>query len=129
MGGDFSIEIDKPRNLLCVRMSGFYSVEDVARYHAAIDAATEELGGAPSRQHMLNDISEMRIQSQEVVAAFRSVMSDPRYRARRVAFVVASTLARLQLQRVIGSRRARMFESEAEALAWLLGESAAASAA
>ena len=129
MSGEFSVEIDRPRNLLRVRMWGFYAIEDVARYHAAIDAASEELGGAPSRQRMLNDISGMQIQSQDVVAAFQNVMSDPKYRARRVAFVVASSLARMQLLRVIGSRRAELFTREVEALAWLGSATGAASAA
>jgi hypothetical protein len=128
MSGEFSIEIDAPRNLLRVRMSGFYSLEDVERYHAAVDAATLALGGAPSRQLMLNDISGMQIQAQEIIAAFKQVVSDPRYRERRVGFVVASSLARLQLVRVIGGRNAQLFESEAEALAWLLSPRAASAA-
>lgn len=126
MSGQFSIDIDAPRNLLRVRMAGFFSIEDVARYHAAIDEASAQLGGAPSRQKMLNDISEMRIQQQEVVAEFQRVMSDAKYRQRRVGFVVASSLARKQLQRIIGGRDARMFETSEQALAWLLERSQAA---
>lgn len=129
MSGEFSIEIDAPRNLLRVRVWGFFSVEDVARYHAAVDEASMALGGAPSRQMMLCDATEMRIQSQDVVAAFQQVMADPKYRDRRVAFVVASSLARMQVQRVIGERTALLFENDRDALAWLASETRAANAA
>lgn len=119
MSGEFSIQTDVPRNLLRVHVSGFFSVEDVARYHAAVDQASIELGGAPSRQRMLCDVTDMRIQSQDVVSAFQGVMADPKYRGRRVAFVVATSLARMQVQRVIGERTALLFDNEPSALAWL----------
>lgn len=119
MAGHFTIGIDSPRNLLRVCMSGFYSVEDVQRYHAAVDEASIALGGPPSRQRMICDVTEMRIQAQDVVAAFQQVMGDPKYRARRVAFVVATSLARMQVQRVAGDRVAQLFDNEADAEAWL----------
>lgn len=119
MSGDFTISIDHPRGLLTVRMWGFYSEADVTRYHAAVVAASDTLSIAPSRQLMLNDISDMSIQSQEIVAAFKRVMGDPRYAGRRVGFVAISSLARSQLSRVIGSRTAQIFASAAEAEAWL----------
>lgn len=107
--------------MLRVAMSGFFTVECVGRYRTAIDAATAELGGPPDAQVMVNDISAMSIQSQEIVDAFRAVMADPRYAERRVGFVVSSTLARSQLARVIGGRTARMFATAEEAEAWLSG--------
>lgn len=119
MAGHFTIEIDSPRKLLRVCLSGFYSVEDVERYHAAVDEASIALGGPPSRQRMICDVTEMRIQAQDVVAAFQKVMGDPKYRARRVAFVVASSLARMQVQRVAGNRDTQLFDNAGEALEWL----------
>lgn len=121
MSGQFTIETDKGRNMLRVAMSGFFTVECVGRYRAAIDAVTAELGGPPDAQVMTNDISAMTIQSQDIVDAFRAVMADPRYAERRVGFVVPSTLARVQLSRVIGSRTAQMFATAEEAEAWLFG--------
>lgn len=126
MTGDFDIQLDRSRRLMTVRMSGFYTLDDVRRYASAIAAATVQLGGAPDEQRMINDISEMNIQSQEIVGAFRQFMSDPRYGRRRVGFVVASTLARKQLMRVIGARHVRIFTSAAAAEAWLFGEEQAA---
>lgn len=121
MAGHFTIDTDAARGLLHVRMSGFYSLDDVARYHAAVDAASDALARPPARQTMICDISEMRIQSQQVVAAFQGVMGDARYRERRVGFVVASTLARTQLMRTIGDRKVQTFTNAGDAEAWLFG--------
>lgn len=119
MTARFEITTDPIRNQLDVVLSGFFTVDDVRRYHAGVNAATGTLSGLPRDQQMVCDVSEMCIQSQEVVAAFQQVMADPRYRQRRVAFVAASTLARKQVQRVIGARTAAILASRAEALAWL----------
>ena len=129
MGGDFTIHIDAARNLIEVEMRGFFSAEDVHRYHRAVVAASTTLGGPADKQVMLNDISEMQIQSQEIVREFMTVMSDPRYQGRRVGFVAASTLARKQLSRIIGSRTARIFASAREAEEWLFSPAADADAA
>ena len=120
MSGDFSINVDSIRGLMTVRMWGFFTLEDVARYHAAIEQATAKLDSAPSDQVMLNDISAMNIQDQTVVAAFRQVMGDPRFAGRRIGFVAGTSLTRMQLLRIMGSRVAQIFSSTEDALAWLL---------
>lgn len=129
MSGYFSIQIDSQHRLLRVCMSGFYAIEDVERYHAAVDEASIALGGPPSRQRMICDVTEMRIQAQEVVAAFQQVMGDPKYRARKVAFVVATSLARMQVQRVAGGRETKQFDNAEDALTWLDSAEGQASAA
>ena len=117
----FSIELDRPRRAMHVTLSGFFTPEDVARYYAAVHEATAQLGGLPSRQRMLCDITGMRIQTQETVAAFSALMADPKYRYRRVAVIIASSLARMQAQRTLGDRQARIFATREEAEAWLFG--------
>ncbi|WP_294301698.1 hypothetical protein [uncultured Sphingomonas sp.] len=126
MSADFSIRLNRDRNLLDVRLGGFFTLDDVARYRSAITAASRELGGDPGQQIMLCDISDMRIQSQDVVEAFRQNMADPLYARRRVALVVTATLARTQAQRAVGRREARMFTSRVDAEAWLFSEVKAA---
>ena len=61
----------------------------------------------------------MKIQSQDIVAAFQDVLADPAYRSRKLAFVIAPTLARTQLLRAIGSRCVRTFDTLEEAEAWV----------
>jgi hypothetical protein len=107
-------------------LSGFFSVEDVRRYGTAIEEATRSLGGHPTRQRMLNDITGMQIQPQEVVAAFATFVADPRYSKRKVAFIVEASLARMQLNRVKVERYSRSFGTRAEAETWLFAEECAA---
>ena len=126
MSAEFVISLDPARNLIDVRMSGFYGIDDVRRYAAAIGEATRTLGGEPGRQRMLSDITGMQIQSQEIVAAFAAFMADPRYAARRIAFVVDTSLARMQLNRAKMGRDAQAFHSRDAAEAWLFAEDRAA---
>ncbi|KQN25166.1 hypothetical protein ASE86_02600 [Sphingomonas sp. Leaf33] len=119
MNAAFAIETRRDLNLLDVRMAGFFSLDDVARYRAAMTEASRALGGDPGQQRLLCDISEMRIQSQQVVEAFRENMADPLYARRRIAFVVSPTLARTQVQRAMGNRTARLFLAREEAEGWL----------
>jgi len=70
----------------------------------------------------------MKIQTQDVVAEFRLMLSDPAYRSRRLAFVAAPTLARGQLLRALQDREARCFETIEAAEAWLFTEARSAAA-
>lgn len=70
----------------------------------------------------------MVIQSQDVIACWGKFLADPGHRSRRLAFVVASALARMQLQRVIVGRNARVFTTAVEAEQWLFAEEAIAAA-
>jgi len=63
----------------------------------------------------------MQIQSQETVTAFQQVLGDPRQASRRLAFVVARSLARLQIRRAASERQASYFTSVEEAEAWVTG--------
>lgn len=118
---DFSVEADRARALIRVRMWGFFSVDDVLRYRRAIERISPTLGCPPSAQLMLNDVSDLVIQSQDVVAAFREASIDPRHSVRPVAFVVSSVLGRMQVARVMEGRNAQIFATAQEAESWLLG--------
>ena len=122
----FSIDLDPLRDLVRVRLSGFFSVEDIARFQAELLLAHRQLACARRGGPLtVNDISGMAIQAQDVVARWGAFLADPAHRSRRLAFVVASTLARMQLQRAIGGRDARVFTDTAEAERWLFDEASA----
>lgn len=106
-------------------MSGLFTMADIASFLEARRRAHAELGSALNAHMTLNDLRHMKIQSQEVVAAFREMLADPAFRSRRLAFVAAPTLARSQLMRALDGRDARCFDSVGEAEAWLLEEEAA----
>ena len=125
----FTIEIDPARDLVRIRLSGFFSVDDVGRFQAELLVAHRRLGcGRKGGPLTINDISDMAIQSQDVVARWSAFLADPAHRSRRLAFVVGSTLARMQLQRVIGGRDAKVFTAADDAEQWLFAEAASAAA-
>jgi hypothetical protein len=122
MDASFSFQIDRSRDLVRIKMAGLFTPADIAAFLEGRAKAHAQLGCAPNRHITLNDVREMKIQSQEIVAAFREMLSDPAYRSRRLAFVAAPTLARGQLLRALQEREARCFDSLETAEAWLFAE-------
>ena len=125
----FTIEVEPSRDLVRIRLSGFFSVDDVGRFQAELLLAHRRLGcGRRGGPLTINDISDMAIQSQDVVARWRAFIDDPAHRSRRLAFVVGTTLARMQLQRTINGRDAKVFTAADEAEQWLFADVANAAA-
>lgn len=115
----YSIEVDKARGLLRIAMSGFFMEEDVRRFGADKDTAINDMGGLSCHQSTLVDIREMQIQSQEIVMAFRRMLSAQTAIAKPIAFLVSPSLARFQIRRAAGDRKAEYFTSIEAAEAWL----------
>ena len=128
MSAQYSVEADPARSLVRIRMAGFFSPEDIAGFIEARRAAHAELTCGRNRHVTINDLRGMKIQSQEIVDAFRAMLADPDYRSRRLAFVVSPTLARTQLMRALANRDARCFGDPWKAEVWLLGLGAARAA-
>jgi len=122
MSANFSIRVEPDRDLVRIWMSGFFGQADVADFLAARREAHRALRCPPNAHVTLNDISEMKIQSQEIVAAFQQLLSDTEFRSRRLAFVVGTSLARGQVMRACVGRNAGCFDDLADAEAWLLDE-------
>lgn len=119
MSAEFSLQVEPARHLVRIRMSGFFTPEDFARFLDARNEAHAQLTCGPNEHLTINDVRDMKIQSREMVDAFRDLLADPHYRSRRLAFVVAPTLARSQLFRALDARSARIFEDPWIAEAWL----------
>jgi len=100
-------------------MSGFFTPRDIEGFLAARAAAHNQLRCGPNEHLTLNDVRGMKIQSQQAVAAFQRMLTDPAYRSRKLAFVVDKTLALFQLERALANRDARCFSDVNEALLWL----------
>ena len=121
MDATYSFEIDRARSLVRISMSGLFTLADVDGFLRDRREAHAALGCAPNRHLTLNDLRGMKIQHQEVVAAFREMLAAPEYRSRRLAFVAGPTLAKSQLMRALSGRDARCFEDVASAERWLFG--------
>ena len=117
----YSIDLDLPRDLVRIRMSGFFNLEDISRFQAELKAAHGRLGYRDKPLTII-DISGMAIQTQEVTARWGAFLANPAHRSRRLAFVVAPTLARVQLKRALRDRDARVFSNTAEAEEWLFAD-------
>lgn len=126
MSATFSIHVEPERDLVRIRMAGFFTEADIEDFLAARCNAHRQLRCAPNAHLTLNDLSGMKIQAQDIVAAFQSMLASPDYRSRRLAFVTGSTLARGQLLRAATGRYVRCFDDAATAEAWLFEENQAA---
>ncbi|MGQ0659671.1 hypothetical protein [Sphingosinicella sp.] len=121
MSASFSITAEPDRDLVRIRMSGFFTPADIAAFLDARARAHAQLTCGSNQHLTLNDVRGLSIQPQDSVAAFQTMLADSNYRSRRLAFVVAPTLARGQLARALSGRaNTRMFEDPHEAEAWLL---------
>ena len=119
MDAHYSFEVDRARSLIRIRMGGLFTLADIDAFLRDRREAHAGLGCAPNQHLTLNDVRGMKIQLQEVVAAFREMLAAPEYRSRRLAFVASPTLAKSQLMRALSGRDARCFEDMASAETWL----------
>ncbi len=120
MEARFSIANDVAHGLMRITMSGFFEPADIARFVAERDAAFRQLKTRPNEHLSLVDIRAMDIQASESVMGFQQVLADPRYRSRRIAFVVGRSLAAMQIRRAAKGRDTQFFDELDEAEAWLL---------
>ena len=123
----FDISIDPARKLMTIVVAGFFDTADVERLAAARAAAMRRLNSAAHDHVTLVDVSDARIQAQEVVRAFVQLIGNPAFVSRRIAFVCQGSLARMQVRRMLADAdHAQMFDDRASAEAWLFDEARAA---
>jgi len=119
MAAQFTVRAEPSRDLIRITMSGFFSPDDIQAFCTARAAEHARLTCGPNQHVTLNDLRAMKVQAQDVVAAYQDLLADPAYRSRKLAFVVDRTLARSQLMRALNGRTARCFENRVEAEQWL----------
>ena len=73
------------------------------------------------RRYERMETSLTRLSSQDAVAGFQHLLQTSRFKSRQIAFVVAKTLARMQIKRAAEGREPGFFSDMDEARAWLLG--------
>ena len=121
MDASFSITVDPVRSHVRVVLSGFFSIADVAQFVAARNREHLKLCCGPNEHLTSVDITGMKIQSQESVEQFTRVLADPSLKARRLAFVVDASLARMQAKRAAAGRDIAFFRTRSEAESWVFG--------
>ena len=115
----YKISVDSDRNLIRAMISGFFTVAEVNAFAHEEQAAVESLHCMPGQHRVLIDASQCVLQAQEVVAAFAHMVRASPVQARRIAVVADGTLYRMQTRRILDADRSAMFETNADAEAWI----------
>jgi hypothetical protein len=125
MDGTFELSVDPERDLLRTRLAGFFDHMVMQRYKTARTLALRQMRCGPNQHLSLIDQRNLKIQSQDIVAAFADIMRDPGGRSRRLAIVVATSLTRMQVLRAAGDRIGKdvaLFLDVEEAERWLMSQ-------
>ena len=119
-----SIQIDRARKLVDLKVSGLLNPEDAAWIGEELRAAIRGLGDDVGKHVTLYDGTGIPVVPQETVELIKHTLDNAAVRelwARKVAFVVSTALAKLQAQRL---REVRpdigVFEDREAAIAWLM---------
>lgn len=115
----YSIAVDRLAAFVRIKLGGFFAIEDVQEFAVAQRRAYETLASARGRHVTLCDVSECKIQPQDVVEAFRGLLTDRSLMSQRMAFVTGASPAKMQIRRLIGRDTCRFFEDTETAERWL----------
>lgn len=114
----FTISVEPP-DLVRMEMGGFFSEDDIRAFRQVLDLKLRALRCPPNAHLSLVDVRAMKIQRQEIVAAFAGLVGHPEVRSKRLAFVTGSSLARMQTRRLTDRPGVAFFTDIAQAEAWL----------
>ena len=118
----FNLTVDRDRGLLRLQLSGFWSATDFARFKKRIVGAVTDLGTGPGQHMILVDLREATLQTQELISNAQDFIANAENKARRIALVAASALARMQTKRLVVRPGVVLFETIEEAERWLSEE-------
>jgi hypothetical protein len=116
----YSISVDRLAAFVRIKLGGFFALEDVQDFAVAQRRAYEALASAMGRHVTLCDVSDCKIQPQEVVEAFRGLLTDRTLMSARLAFVTGTSPAKMQIRRLIARDTCRFFEDTLSAERWLM---------
>ena len=119
MDATYQIIADPAMSTVQIVMAGFFAEGDVEAFCHHYMAALDQLRCGPNQHLTLVDMQGTKIQTREIVAAFSKFMNEPTVRSRKLAFVTASTLSRIQAQRLVERDSVRFFQDRTCAGAWL----------
>ncbi|WP_176590927.1 STAS/SEC14 domain-containing protein [Sphingobium sp. EM0848] len=116
----YVIDFRHDLNLLDIRWKGIFTDEIIADYARLLKRQFIEQGFQPG--YLLRmDMTDSAVQTQDAVGAFGRNLGDfPK--ARRIAIVTPSVIARMQVRRVMTQPYLRIFSLAEPALEWLLAE-------
>lgn len=118
----YRIEFDEKTGILTIRRSGFQDMEESGRMIEDIVKAMESARRKAGRLRLLSIAEdEGHVYPQKTIDAFRKLVeqffTQPEDKA---AYIVRSTLARMQIARMDDTGRLKAFATIPEATEWLL---------
>jgi len=119
--GQHAISVDSRRLLVTLRLAGFLTPNDVQRIAAEEQAAVRTLGVPSGTHNFLIDARALDIQAGVIVDVVQHMTDSVPLKPRRLAIIARYGLNKIQARRMIGDREIGLFDSEDEALAYLVG--------
>ncbi|MEM7689940.1 MAG: hypothetical protein AAF291_13035 [Pseudomonadota bacterium] len=117
---NFTILIDDVRREAHYTVSGFWAAEDMVRFQSALLKKGKDLFTSGKGFNVLGDMSGLAVQDRMMAENMRSLMDESRRLGmKRQAFVITSSLLRLQFDRLIESDDTAIFSNRGDAVAWL----------
>ncbi len=115
----YEISVDRDHNLVRAALGGFFTVSEVQAFACEMQAVIASLNCIPGQHCVLIDASQGMPQAQDVTVAFVHMIGAAPVQARRIAVVAEGALYRMQTRRILAIDRSAMFETSAEAEAWI----------
>ena len=119
--GQHAISVDVGRLLVTLRLAGFLTPDDVQRIAAEEQAAVRTLGVPSGTHNFLIDARALDIQAGVIVDVVQHMTDSVPLKPRRLAIIARYGLNKIQARRMIGDHEIGLFDSEDEALAYLVG--------
>lgn len=119
--GSFTIRQDEALDIVRITARGFLTPEQFDEIFAVSARMTEARHATGRPVRFLIDNRQIMIQAPDAVERLRQKAAHAHEEGDRVAIVVESTLARMQLRRVLDMRIHQLFDTEQAALLWLIG--------
>jgi hypothetical protein len=116
----YEISLDKDSKLLRVAFKGLWDIQTLDRYEAEREAAVRGAGWRSGEYDYLLDLRAHPVQPKDVSAKGDEYYRTFQPRPRKLALIITSALARMQVTRVVKGMEERFFDNEEAALAWLV---------
>jgi hypothetical protein len=117
-----TVTADKTRKLITLTMTGFTTPEEATSGSAQVQITAATNGWRTGEFFLIVDQLEGLVQSQSAMEAFQAGIAAASLRARKIAVLSTSSLARLQSKRIAGGEVAAMFENRSDAEEWLFAD-------
>ncbi|MEM7702970.1 MAG: hypothetical protein AAF251_13605 [Pseudomonadota bacterium] len=117
---NFTILIDEVRREAHYSVSGFWSADDMVRFQSALLKKGKDLFTSGRGFNVLGDMSGLAVQDRIMADNMRLLMAEStRLGMKRQAFVITSSLLKLQFDRLIDVNNTAIFDNRGDAVAWL----------